>query len=73
MQERFARKNEAADLRRAFDTMDKKHDGKLDAEELNQLFVALGHKTKKVCLCSFVPSVRNVLGINASLVAGKKP
>eukprot|EP00891_Asterochloris_glomerata_P002825 jgi/Astpho2/2825/fgenesh1_pm.00050_%23_29_t len=45
--ERFARKNEAADLRRAFDTLDKNHDGHIDANELNALFLALGHKTKK--------------------------
>ena len=48
LQERFARKNEAADLRRAFDTLDKNHDGHIDANELNALFLALGHKTKKV-------------------------
>ncbi|KAK9806945.1 hypothetical protein WJX72_008320 [[Myrmecia] bisecta] len=45
--ERFARKNEAADLKRAFDKLDAKTDGKIDTEELNELFLKLGHKTKK--------------------------
>jgi calmodulin len=45
--ERYARKNEAADLQRAFRTLDKKGDGKIDEEELNQIFMALGHKTKR--------------------------
>lgn len=47
-QERFARKNEADDLRRAFQTLDKKGDQKIDGDELNQVFMALGHKTKRV-------------------------
>ncbi|GMH32255.1 hypothetical protein BSKO_00089 [Bryopsis sp. KO-2023] len=45
--ERFARKNEADDLRRAFQTLDKKRDQRIDADELNQVFMALGHKTKR--------------------------
>jgi len=45
--ERFARKNEAEDLRRAFDFLDKKKDGVIDEDDLNQVFMSLGHKTKK--------------------------
>eukprot|EP00898_Chlorokybus_atmophyticus_P002172 jgi/Chlat1/2956/Chrsp2S08911 len=45
--ERFARKNEAEDLRRAFDRLDTKGDGKIDAAELAEVFSKLGHKTKK--------------------------
>eukprot|EP00879_Flechtneria_rotunda_P008116 GHRR01008501.1.p1 GENE.GHRR01008501.1~~GHRR01008501.1.p1 ORF type:complete len:190 (+),score=47.52 GHRR01008501.1:243-812(+) len=45
--ERYARKNEAEDLKRAFNALDRKGDGKLDPEELNQVFVTLGHKPKR--------------------------
>jgi calmodulin len=45
--ERYARKNEAEDLTRAFNALDRKGDGKLDAEELQALFNALGHKPKR--------------------------
>ena len=48
LQERFARKNEAAELHRAFTTLDRNHDGVIDAEELNALFLDMGHKAKKV-------------------------
>ncbi len=47
-QERYARKNEAADLRRAFDLLDIKRDGHIDGEELAETFSRLGHKIKKV-------------------------
>jgi calmodulin len=45
--ERYARKNEAEDLTRAFNALDRKGDGKLDAEELQALFNVLGHKPKR--------------------------
>jgi calmodulin len=45
--ERFARKNEEDDLRRAFDFLDRKKDGIVDEDDLNQVFLSLGHKTKK--------------------------
>ncbi len=45
--ERYARKNEEDELERAFRTIDKKGDDKIDADELNQLFLALGHKAKR--------------------------
>ncbi len=48
VQERFARKNEAAELHRAFNTLDRNHDGLIDANELNALFLDMGHKAKKV-------------------------
>ena len=48
LQERFARKNEAVELRKAFDALDSKRDGKLDAHELGQLFHRLGHSLRKV-------------------------
>lgn len=48
IQERFARKNEAAELHRAFNTLDRNHDGVIDADELNALFLDMGHKAKKV-------------------------
>jgi calmodulin len=35
------------DLRRAFDFIDKKKDGVIDEDDLNQVFMSLGHKTKK--------------------------
>lgn len=44
--ERYARKNEQDELERAFRTIDKKGDNKIDADELNQLFLALGHKVR---------------------------
>ncbi len=34
--ERYARKNEAEDLKRAFTALDRKMDGVIDAEELSQ-------------------------------------
>jgi len=49
-QERFARKNEAAELRRAFDTLDTKADGRLDAEELGRLLAKLSHRARKARL-----------------------
>ena len=45
--ERFARKNEEDDLRRAFDFLDRKKDGKIDEDDLTQVFMSLQHKTKK--------------------------
>ncbi len=45
--ERYARKNEQDELERAFRTIDKKGDNKIDADELNQLFLALGHKVRR--------------------------
>ncbi len=45
--ERYARKNEEDELERAFRTIDKKGDDKIDSDELNQLFLALGHKAKR--------------------------
>lgn len=48
LQERFAKKNEASDLLRAFHDMDTKKDNKIDADELMQLFARLGHKLKRV-------------------------
>jgi calmodulin len=46
-QERYAKKNETEELRRAFELMDTKGDGKVDGEELSGLFARLGHKCKK--------------------------
>ena len=46
-QERFARKNEGAELRRAFDTLDSRGDGRLDAEELGRVLARLNHKARK--------------------------
>lgn len=45
--QRYARKNEQDELERAFRTIDKKGDNKIDPDELNQLFLALGHKAKR--------------------------
>ena len=45
--ERFARKNEEDDLRRAFDVLDRKKDGLIDEDDLSQVFMSLGHRTKK--------------------------
>lgn len=45
--ERYARKNEAEDLRRAFAFLDSKSDGAIDAEELGAALVALGHRPKR--------------------------
>ena len=47
LQERFARKNETADLKRAFEVLDGDKDGKVDAEELAAYFAAAGHRIKK--------------------------
>mmetsp|Transcript_14372 Transcript_14372/g.62396 ORF Transcript_14372/g.62396 Transcript_14372/m.62396 type:complete len:90 (+) Transcript_14372:226-495(+) len=47
-QERFARRNEEEELRKAFDRLDSTGDGKIDAEELFSLFKWLNHKTSKV-------------------------
>lgn len=44
--QRYARKNEQDELERAFRTIDKNGDARIDAEELNQLFKALGHKVR---------------------------
>lgn len=84
-QERFARKNEAEDLRRAFDILDIKRraegsatlsraptqcafpqtasdllpsDGRIDADEVEEVFKRLGHKCKRVRLQSCVPLLR---------------
>mmetsp|Transcript_14370 Transcript_14370/g.62392 ORF Transcript_14370/g.62392 Transcript_14370/m.62392 type:complete len:87 (+) Transcript_14370:162-422(+) len=46
--ERFARRNEEEELRKAFDRLDSTGDGKIDAEELFSLFKWLNHKTSKV-------------------------
>ena len=48
LQERYSRKNEAADLRRAFNTLDINGDGQIDADELAETFNRLRHKAKKV-------------------------
>ena len=62
MQERYARKNEAVELRKAFNALDLKRDGKLDAYELGQMFNKLGHSLKKVlqalslCCALILPS-----------------
>ncbi|KAI8473767.1 MAG: outer dynein arm-docking complex subunit 3 [Monoraphidium minutum] len=45
--ERYARKNEAEDLRRAFAFLDRKGDGRIDSEELNAVFAALGHRPRR--------------------------
>mmetsp|Transcript_1642 Transcript_1642/g.6238 ORF Transcript_1642/g.6238 Transcript_1642/m.6238 type:complete len:178 (+) Transcript_1642:146-679(+) len=45
--ERYAKKNEAEDLRRAFERLDTRGDGKIDPEELGTVFQQLRHKTKK--------------------------
>lgn len=45
--ERYARKNEQAELERAFRTIDKKGDNQIDPDELRQLFVELNHKAKR--------------------------
>jgi len=45
--ERFAKKNEAVDLRRAFDKLDSKGDGKIDTDELVRFFTIMGYKAKK--------------------------
>ena len=50
LQERYASKNEAADLRRAFNTLDINGDGQIDADELAETFNRLRHKAKKVGL-----------------------
>lgn len=45
--ERYARKNEQNELERAFRTIDKKGDMRIDPEELTQLFQELGHEPKR--------------------------
>lgn len=45
--ERYARKNEAEDLRRAFAALDRKGDGRIDAEELAATLAALGYKARR--------------------------
>mmetsp|Transcript_6627 Transcript_6627/g.26987 ORF Transcript_6627/g.26987 Transcript_6627/m.26987 type:complete len:107 (+) Transcript_6627:227-547(+) len=45
--ERFARRNEEEELRKAFERLDSTGDGKIDAEELFSLFKWLNHKTSK--------------------------
>jgi len=59
--ERFAKKNEAEDLRRAFEKLDIKNDGKIDCDELNTVFQMLNHKTKKVVVLTldYSPSCMN--------------
>mmetsp|Transcript_1464 Transcript_1464/g.4989 ORF Transcript_1464/g.4989 Transcript_1464/m.4989 type:complete len:184 (-) Transcript_1464:201-752(-) len=44
--ERYAKKNEAEDLKRAFDKLDVNHDQKIDADEISQVFASLGHRCK---------------------------
>mmetsp|Transcript_39922 Transcript_39922/g.55499 ORF Transcript_39922/g.55499 Transcript_39922/m.55499 type:complete len:185 (+) Transcript_39922:254-808(+) len=45
--ERFAKKNEAEDLRRAFDKLDSKGDGKIDADELVRFFTIMACQAHK--------------------------
>jgi len=45
--QRYARKNEQDELERVFRTLDKNGDGKVDSEELGQLFMVLGHKPNR--------------------------
>mmetsp|Transcript_39544 Transcript_39544/g.75773 ORF Transcript_39544/g.75773 Transcript_39544/m.75773 type:complete len:186 (+) Transcript_39544:332-889(+) len=45
--ERFAKKNEAEDLRRAFDKLDSKGDGRIDADELVRFFTIMGCQAKR--------------------------
>jgi len=47
LQERYAKQNEGEQLRRAFDIIDKKGDGKIDAQEIADLFKDLGHRCGK--------------------------
>lgn len=42
--QRYARKNEQDELERAFRTIDKSGDNRIDHQELQELFLALGHK-----------------------------
>ena len=41
-------------MHRAFTSLDRNHDGVIDAEELNALFLDMGHKAKKV-ITSAIP------------------
>ncbi|GBF94634.1 hypothetical protein Rsub_07370 [Raphidocelis subcapitata] len=45
--ERYARRNEAEDLRAAFAVLDSKGDGRIDPDELRALFAALGHRPRR--------------------------
>ncbi|CAG9464559.1 unnamed protein product [Pedinophyceae sp. YPF-701] len=45
--ERYAKQNEGEQLRRAFDKIDNKKDGKIDAQEIADLFKDLGHRCAK--------------------------
>lgn len=45
--ERYAKKNETEELKRAFGLIDTKGDGKVDAEEVAALFRRLGHRARK--------------------------
>ena len=48
VQERYARKSEAEDLKRVFHRLDSKADGKIDLEELQAIFTQYKHKVSKV-------------------------
>lgn len=61
LQERYARKNEAADLRRAFELIDSKNDGRIDAGELAELFDKMKHKVKRVSTLATMPFLFNRL------------
>lgn len=45
--ERYARKSEAEDLKRAFARLDRKGDGRIDADELAAVFAELGYKARR--------------------------
>lgn len=45
--QRYARKNEQDELERVFRTLDRNGDGKVDSEELGQLFTLLNHKVRE--------------------------
>lgn len=63
MQERYARKNEALDLRRAFDVLDANKDGQIDADELAMTFRRLGHKARTVRLLTRSYPARSCFGV----------
>jgi calmodulin len=50
---RFARKNEATDLARAFEKLDCRGDGRLDVDELFAALAKYGHNVKKVACTYF--------------------